>query len=218
MTALHLADAEETAELGGFLTRLLRFDKAAAVRLQTANRGLAVFARLPLGQSGPLVVRTAALAPSAPRTAAAPAAPVDVTLAAGELLEAIDATPVLALPSAITGPAWAGLLPPRHGWERLDDLPAGPLRAAVSAAVTEFRRESADQDALAESIWSRQVDPSGLTLRAVHAAHLVGLLRQAESLGLYRHPAWLRLAAPRGYVIIRRAPAPGTGLGLSPTR
>ncbi len=84
--------------------------------------------------------------------------------------------------------------------------------------MTEFRRETADQDALAESIWSRQVDPSGLTLRALHAAQLVGLLHQSDSVALYRHPAWLRLSAPRGYVIIRRAPAPGTGLGLSPTR
>ena len=62
MTALHLADPRETADLGAFLTRLLRYDKAAAVRLRTANGALALFARLPLGESGPLVIRTAALA------------------------------------------------------------------------------------------------------------------------------------------------------------
>lgn len=216
MTAVHLADPREAADLSAFLTRLLRFDKGAAVRLQTANLGLAVFARLPLGESGPLAVRTARLAAEA--DAAAPTSPVDVTLSAGQLLEAVGSAPVLELPPAITGPSWAGLLPPRSGWEHLRDLPTEPLRAAVSAAVTEFRRETADQDALAESIWSRQVDPSGLTLRALHAAQLVGLLHQSDQVALYRHPAWLRLSAPRGYVIIRRAPAPGTGLGLSPTR
>jgi hypothetical protein len=224
VTALHLADAREATDLGTFLDRLIRFDKAAAVRLQTAGHGLAVFARLPLGEGGPLAVRTARLADDPGQVddpgqaAGSPQAPVDVTLSAGELLDALDGSALLTLPPAITGPAWTGLLPPRHGWEHLRDLPTAPLRAAVAAAVTEFRRESADQDALAESIWSRQVDPSGLTLRAVHAAHLVGLLQQAESVALYRHPAWLRLAAPRGYVIIRRAPAPGTGLGLSPMR
>lgn len=238
MTDLRLADAREAADLGAFLARLIRFDKAAAVRLQTAHLGLAVFGRLPLGDSGPLAVRTAQLAEEAP---------ADLTVSAGQLLEAVDAVtaaepagippvppvapatvpaqdrpqqpaPVVALPAPITGPAWAGLLPPRKGWEHLADLPTEPLRAAVRAAVTEFRREDADPDALAESIWSRQLHPSGLTVRAVHAAHLVGLLQQADSLALYRHPAWLRLSAPRGYVIVRRAPAPGTGLGLSPMR
>ncbi|QMU68027.1 hypothetical protein [Streptacidiphilus sp. P02-A3a] len=214
MTAVHLADPREAADLGAFLTRLLRFDKGAAVRLQTANLGLALFARLPLGDSGPLAVRTARLA--AEPTGAA--APVDVTLSAGQLLEAVGSGSELELPPAITGPSWAGLLPPRGGWEHLRDLPTAPLRAAVSAAVTEFRRETDDQDALAESIWSRQVDPSGLTLRALHAAQLVGLLQQSDHVAVHRHPAWLRLSAPRGYVIVRRAPAPGNGLGLSPAR
>jgi hypothetical protein len=55
-------------------------------------------------------------------------------------------------------------------------------------------------------------------MRAVHAAHLVGLLRQSRTVALHRHPAWLRITAPRGAVIVRRAPALGAGLGLSPTR
>ncbi|MEZ0090306.1 hypothetical protein [Streptacidiphilus sp. EB129] len=241
VTALHLADPSEAADLGAFLTRLLRFDKAASVRLQTANRALAVFARLPLGDNGPLVIRTAPLADDLG---------LDRTVSAGQLLDAIDAVTVtlaaevdpagtddavgaapeaagasstapggeLVLPAAVTGPAWAGLLPPRSGWEHVTDLPTAPLGAAVRAAVTEFRRETDDADALAEAIWSRQVHPSGLTLRAVHAAHLVGLLQRTDSVALHRHPAWLRLSGPRGYVITRRAPAIGAGLGLTPTR
>ncbi|MEY9968631.1 hypothetical protein ABIA33_006715 [Streptacidiphilus sp. MAP12-16] len=215
-TALHLADTRDAAGLGTFLTRLLRYDKAAAVRLRTADEALAVFARLPLGESGPLVIRTALLARTEP-----PPEPLDRTVSAGQLLDAIepeDAGAELRLPPPITGPAWAGLLPPRTSWEHVADLPTGPLSAAVQAAVTEFRRESEDPDALAEAIWSRQVHPSGLTLRALHAAHLVGLLQQADTVALHRHPAWLRLTAPRGYVIIRRAPAIGAGLGLTPTR
>ncbi|MFC1409680.1 hypothetical protein ACEZCY_25900 [Streptacidiphilus sp. N1-12] len=251
MTALHLADPRESADLGAFLVRLLRYDKAAAVRLQTANGALAVFARLPLGESGPLVIRTVALLPQE-------ADGLDLTVSAGLLLDGIDETeaaskagveapaPVptvtvpgarqgtslgtdattttttaagtLTLPAPITGPAWAGLLPPRTSWEFVADLATGRLNAAVQAAVTEFRQESTDPDGLAEAIWSRQVHPSGLTMRALHAAHLVGLLRQSETVALHRHPAWLRLTAPRGSVIIRRAPAIGSGLGLTPTR
>ena len=224
MTRLRFADARDSADLGAFLARLIRFDKAAAVRLQTAGAGLAVFARLPLGESGPLAIRTARLAEETP---------LDLTVSAGQLLDALDVpegegesegtgagsgSGELELPGAITGPAWAGLLPPRTGWEHLADLPTEPLRAAVRAAVTEFRREGADADALAEAIWSRQVHPSGLTLRAVHAAQLTGLLQRPDEVALYRHPAWLRLSGPSGYVITRRAPAPGVGLGLTPRR
>ncbi|MFF1796409.1 hypothetical protein ACFVXQ_19675, partial [Kitasatospora sp. NPDC058263] len=66
--ALALADAGEAADLGAFLVRLLRFDRAAAVRLQAVAKQaggdgvLAVFGRLPLGSSGALAVRTARLA------------------------------------------------------------------------------------------------------------------------------------------------------------
>jgi hypothetical protein len=224
-TALRLADTRDAAGLSDFLTRLLRYDRAAAVRLRTVNQALAVFARLPLGDSGPLVIRTALLAPTEP-----PAEPLDRTVSVGQLLDAIapddtDATTEpgdlcaeLRLPPPITGPAWAGVLPPRTNWEHIADLPTEPLSAAVQAAVAEFRGESESPNDLAEAIWSRQVHPSGLTLRALHAAHLVGVLQQSDTVALHRHPAWLRLTAPRGSVITRRAPAPGAGLGLTPTR
>ncbi|WP_037605252.1 hypothetical protein [Streptacidiphilus rugosus] len=214
---LLLAEPREIPLLADFLGRLLRYDRAAAVRLQTAGETLAVFARIPLGQSGPLVIRTALLDG---------AQPLDVTVSAGQWLEELGRAQDaghdgLVLPPAITGPAWAGLLPPRVGWERVEDLDTAPLAAAVAAAVTEFRKAAtapSGGDALAEAIWSRQVHPAGLTLRALHAAHLTGLLQQTPRVTLHRHSAWLRLTAPRGSVVMRRASAPGAGLGLTPTR
>ena len=211
---LRLAEPQEAGPLADFLERLLRYDRAAAVRLQTAGTTLAVFARLPLGQSGPLVVRTARLAQPVR---------LDVTVSAGQWLDALsrDAETIgadVALPPAITGPSWAGLLPPRSGWEHVEDLAAAPLAVAVAAAIGEFRKaaEAAQGgDALAEAIWSRRVHPSGLTLRALHAAHLTGLLRQSPQLALHRHPSWIRLTAPRGPVAIRRS-TPGAGLTLTP--
>lgn len=225
MTVLQLSDASETADLAAFLARLLRYDKAAAVRLRTANHALAVFARLPLGQSGPLVIRTAPLAAAGSDESSLSLPALDLTVSAGQLLEGIDPAArsgELPLPASITGPAWAGLLPPRTAWEHVADLSTAPLDAVVRAAVTEFKRHSSDPqpdgDAVAEAIWSRQVHPSGLTVRALHAAHLVGLLQQSGTVALHRHPAWLRLTAPRGSVVVRRSPAIGAGLGLSPTR
>jgi hypothetical protein len=210
---LRLAEPQEAGPLADFLERLLRYDRAAAVRLQTAGTTLAVFARLPLGQTGPLVIRTARLAQPLP---------LDVTVSAGQWLEELvrDADGAdVALPPAITGPSWAGLLPPRSGWEHVEDLATAPLGAAVAAAIGEFRKaaEAAEGgDALAEAIWSRRVHPSGVTLRALHAAHLTGLLRQSPHLALHRHPSWLRLTAPRGSVAIRRN-TPGLGLSLTPS-
>jgi hypothetical protein len=38
MTVLHLADEREAAHLAAFLSRLLHYDRSAAVRLQAAGR------------------------------------------------------------------------------------------------------------------------------------------------------------------------------------
>lgn len=45
MTVLHLADEGEAADLAAFLSRLLHYDRSAAVRLQAAGTALAVFGR-----------------------------------------------------------------------------------------------------------------------------------------------------------------------------
>lgn len=123
MTArLAFADAGEAADLAAFLARLIHYDRAAAVRLQAradggtgrstagsgtagsgTEHGLAVFGRPPSFEV--LAVRTARLA-----------IPVelDVTVSAGELLESVDESGGTAtVPGAVTGPPWAGVLPPR---------------------------------------------------------------------------------------------------------
>jgi hypothetical protein len=244
---LRLADAREAAGLAAFLARLLRYDRAAVVRLQTAGQALAVFGRMPLGDPAPLAVRPARLA--APE-------PLDVTLAAGQLLDALEAlrqagdgdrggdpavAAELSLPPGVTGPAWAGLLPPRSGWQPVAELRAAGVVAAVSAAVAEFRAragggsDTADAggasgvpvaavagegaDAVADRLWSRPLEPvGGLPLRAAHAAQVLGFLVGAERLTVHRHQAWLRLTTPGGSIAVRRAARPGAGLGLTPVR
>ncbi|MFH8223919.1 hypothetical protein ACH4C2_32165 [Streptomyces sp. NPDC018057] len=184
MTVLHLADETEAADLAAFLSRLLHYDRAAAVRLQAAGTALAVF-----GRPAPfevLAVRAVALAK--PYEDGLDAT-LDVTVSAGELLESIDekaATGVV--PAAVTGPPWAGVLPPRGGWRREPGLPpAEALRALVSAAVAEFRsrtgglvperRTRAELDRIGREIWSRTVGETALPVRAVHAAQSLGFLR-----------------------------------------
>ncbi|MER5865299.1 hypothetical protein [Kitasatospora sp. NPDC002040] len=224
---LPLADATEAADLAAFLERLLRFDRAAAVRLQAvrAEQGpvLAVFGRLPLGSSGVLAVRSARLFGAAVEEA-------DLTVSAGQLLEGVDeAGATVWLPAPVTGPAWAGLLPPRSRWERIAATTAPEVMPELMAAVREFKQRSAGipehhrtrpaLDALADEIWSRPLTAApALPLRAAHAAYVIGFLTPGAALTAHRSGSWLRLSAPAGSVALRGTAVPGSGLGLSPLR
>ncbi|OKI04608.1 hypothetical protein A6A06_07545 [Streptomyces sp. CB02923] len=218
MTALRLADAGEAADLAAFLARLIHYDRAAAVRLQAGGGVLAVFGRPPSFEV--LAIRTARLAPNPPEpqsggpqshsypdsqsggpqsgglqsgTGIAPAAGLDLTVSAGDLLEGIDeSADSVTLPAAVTGPPWAGVLPPRGGWQQVPGLPSPQaLGRAVALAVAEFRardealpperRTRAERDRIGREIWSRTLGDTHLPLRAAHAAQSLGFLRPARA-------------------------------------
>ncbi|MDI3387062.1 hypothetical protein QIS99_12760 [Streptomyces sp. B-S-A8] len=225
MTAspLRFADAGEAADLAAFLARLIHYDKAAAVRLQAGGGALAVFGRPPSFEV--LAIRAARLAEPAE---------LDVTVSAGELLEGIDESAGRAtVPGAVTGPPWAGVLPPRGGWQQLPGLPGlDAVRRAVGIAVGEFRsrteeldpekRTRAELDRIGREIWSRPVGDTELPVRAAHAAQALGFLRPAafetgpgSGPTLLASGAWLRLRTPYGSIALRRA---GAGaLSVTPT-
>ncbi|MEV3928214.1 hypothetical protein [Streptomyces sp. NPDC053728] len=212
------ADAREAADLAAFLGRLLHYDRAAAVRLQAGGGALAVFGRPPSFEV--LAIRTVRLSG---------VHDFDVTVSAGELLEALDtdgsgdAPGVNALPAPVTGPPWAGMLPPRGGWRERPGLP-GPLdlRTGLTDAVAEFRardaalpedrRTRAERDLIGRDIWSRRVGDTELPLRAVHAAQSLGFLRPAPDfpVALLAAGPWLRLRTPYGSVALR---GEGGGIG-----
>ncbi|WP_409472062.1 hypothetical protein [Streptomyces sp. HC307] len=215
MTVLHLADEGEAADLAAFLSRLLHYDRGAAVRLQAAGTALAVFGRPPSFEV--LAIRAVRLAKPYENGLDVT---LDVTVSAGELLESVDeAAATAAVPAAVTGPPWAGVMPPRGGWRPEPGLPdADALRAMVAAAVAEFRsrtqelapegRTRAELDRIGREIWSRTVGETALPVRAVHAAQSLGFLRpvtSAEGLGFFASGAWLRLRTPYGSIAVRRA-------------
>ncbi|MFI8365950.1 hypothetical protein [Streptomyces sp. NPDC085466] len=215
LAPLHFADPREAAALAAFLTRLVHYDRAAAVRLQAGGGALAVFGRPPSFEV--LAIRTARLED---------AVDLDVTVSAGELLDGIEETAGKAVvPGAVTGPPWAGVLPPRSGWSPVEGLPgAGELRGAVAAAVAEFRRRDeelpeerrtrAERDRIGREIWSRTLGATGLPLRAVHAAQSLGFLPPHDvPVALVAAGPWLRLRTPYGSVALRTAP---TGLTFTP--
>ncbi|MGW0733613.1 hypothetical protein [Streptomyces sp. NPDC002851] len=181
---VRFADAGEAADLAAFLARLIHYDKASAVRLQAGGGVLAVFGRPPSFEV--LAIRTARLAAD---SAEALPGGLDVTVSAGELLESIDDSAGTAVvPEAVTGPPWAGVLPPRGGWREVPGLPSlDGVRRAVAVAVAEFRartealdpekRTRAELDRIGREIWSRPVGDTGLPVRAAHAAQALGFLR-----------------------------------------
>ncbi|MFE7171484.1 hypothetical protein [Streptomyces sp. NPDC057616] len=212
MTVLHLADEGEAADLAAFLSRLIHYDRSAAVRLQAAGTALAVFGRPPSFEV--LAVRAVRLAKPYENGLDVT---LDVTVSAGELLESVDESAATAqVPGAVTGPPWAGVLPPRGGWRGEPGLPApDALRATVQAAVAEFRsrtqelaeerRTRAELDAIGREIWSRTVGDTRLPVRAAHAAQSLGFLRAGVPVDLFSSGAWLRLRTPFGSVAVRRA-------------
>ncbi|WP_338703599.1 hypothetical protein V2W30_14005 [Streptomyces sp. Q6] len=218
MPVLYFADAGEAADLAAFLGRLLHYDKAAAVRLQAQAGGqaLAVFGRPPSFEV--LAIRTARLLK--PYESGIDDT-LDVTVSAGELLDALDEAGASAVvPAAVTGPPWAGMLPPRGGWERVPGCPdAEALRALVKAAVAEFRsrveelapeaRTRSELDRVGREIWSREIAGTGVPVRIAHAAASLGFLR-GDAVDLLASGAWVRLRAPYGSVALRRT---STGLG-----
>ncbi|MGW2819602.1 hypothetical protein ACWC24_01135 [Streptomyces sp. NPDC001443] len=225
MTVLHLADEGEAADLAAFLSRLLHYDRGAAVRLQAAGTALAVFGRPPSFEV--LAIRAVRLAKPYENGLDVT---LDVTVSAGELLESVDEKAVTAaVPAAVTGPPWAGVLPPRGGWRAEPGLPAPDgLCTLVAAAVTEFRsrtdelpdvrRTRTELDRIGREIWSRTVGETRLPVRVVHAAQSLGFLRAVRTsaepeLGMFSSGAWLRLRTPYGSIAVRTA---GLGtLGVS---
>ncbi|MFI9285570.1 hypothetical protein [Streptomyces werraensis] len=220
MTVLHLADEGEAADLAAFLSRLLHYDRGAAVRLQAAGTALAVFGRPPSFEV--LAIRAVRLAKPYENGLDVT---LDVTVSAGELLESVDeSAATAAVPAAVTGPPWAGVLPPRGGWRPEPGLPEPErLRRLVAASVAEFRsrteqlapeqRTRAELDRIGREIWSRTVADTGLPVRAVHAAQSLGFLRGDER-ALFSSGAWLRLRTPYGSVAVRRSGAGALGLSV----
>ncbi|MFJ9627797.1 hypothetical protein ACIQPR_16775 [Streptomyces sp. NPDC091280] len=220
MTVLHLADEGEAADFAAFLSRLLHYDRAAAVRLQAAGTALAVFGRPPSFEV--LAIRAVRLAKPYENGLDVT---LDVTVSAGELLESLDESAATArVPAAVTGPPWAGVLPPRGGWAPESGLPEPQaLRGMIAAGVAEFRsrtqelapegRTRGELDRIGREIWSRTVGETPLPVRAVHAAQSLGFLRPGGESGLFSSGAWLRLRTPYGSIAVRRA---GVGaLGVS---
>jgi hypothetical protein len=224
--ALTLAGADESADLAAYLERLLRFDRAAAVRVVGTGDAVGVYGQPPFHV---LTLRTWHLAGSAdgpdrdaasqdaanPDIADPDVVNLDVTVSAGQLLDAAAGPGPVVVPPALAGAtAWTGFLPPRRGWENLGSMPVAEVEMAAIAGIAEFKhraeampdtsRTRSAVDALAAEIWDRPLS-YGMPVRAAHAARAMAFLGagQAAAVWVSRAGRWLRLDAPFGTVVVR---------------
>jgi hypothetical protein len=125
----------------------------------------------------------------------------------------------LTLPVTVTVPlevntvTWAGISPPKGGWEPHGQTTAAHLEAAaregideVAAALPEGTGELIVERVRSE-VWGRQVDglefvPTG----AGFAAFSLGFLADDEPVQLFESGLWTRLTTSRGHVLVRRKP------------
>jgi hypothetical protein len=201
---LTFAGNDVAADLAAYLSRLLRYDKAAAVRLVTLEATAVVWGQPPfdvLSMKGFPVVGTP------PK--------LDLTLSAGELLEAIPRDgDLVSLPQPLTSAtAWRGFLPPVQGWDWSGTVPLIELETAAVAGIAEFKeraeaipdteRTRAVVDALAGEIWDRRMAFG--PLRVAHAARGMGFLGSAlaGTASVGTRGKWRRVDLPYGSIVLR---------------
>lgn len=206
---LLLADAETSKDVLTFVGRATRITDEG-VRLQAA--------------SGVLALTTAALAPhglfdQTPTVLAMRIVRADPELACDIVVSELTAGEddrQLVLPETGLSPAWAGVAPPRVGWEAHTSLPASVIAnraqwgiSAVARGATPGAGEEAVR-ALRAAIWGEPDDElAGLPRGIAFAADALGFISGEEDVPVTRSGRWTRLAFRRGHVLSRGPVASG---------
>lgn len=203
-----LLGEREAAVLTSYLDRVLRWDRAAAVRLVTRPSALGCYAAPPMGVLAFLAVPTAA-----------PIDDLDLTCSAVSLRAALDREPAadgsraLRLPPAIVGTAALADLPPADGWHLPIPGVSGDLVPLVDQAVAQYRSGVAADPSRAESLadetWEQPLW-AGLPMRVLHCARLLGFLpADGSRVAAATAGQWKRLTTGRGQVFVRSGAAVG---------
>lgn len=209
MTQLVLADTPSAQDALTFAKRAARIGDEG-VRLQAAN--------------GVLAMTTAALAPRGllDRTptvlgmrivAADPELECDLVVAD---LEASDDASALTLPETALAPAWAGVAPPRGGWQQVGTIPAATLASRAQwgiAAVAERVPTDAGEDvvrAIRGDVWGTPDEQLlGLPLGVAFAAFSLGFIGGEEEARVTGSGRWTRVTLQRGHILSRGPAATG---------
>lgn len=210
-----LADPAAALDLDRLLLRAAALEEGA-VRVQAAGRVLALTvpvltpAGLLDGTPTVLGLRAAELAEPAELDRVVPLAELRAALAEASAEPAAGPLRV-AVPAAELAVAWAGVAPPRDGWQPLGEFGVREVERIAVEGVTEVRAalpDDAGQAVLARvraAIWGRAAEAlQGLPAGAAFAAFGLGFLAPPETaVRVFGSGAWRRLGTRWGQVLCR---------------
>ncbi|GAB2674587.1 hypothetical protein [Thalassiella azotivora] len=213
--AIHLADEATREDLGTYLARARRVDPDGDARLSGHGPVLAVYVSPLHGAGLPTVVGLRTVALAEPWDG-------DLVTPLGGLTDRLarrDGGPTLPLPPVeSTGVAWAGISPPRSGWEPVGEVPSASVAASAAGGIAEIASGtpqgagSAAVATLRATVWSRSAHwsrswtasvPDG----AAFAAEALGFLPRGAPdapVAVLASGSWVRLSAPGGHVLVRK--------------
>ncbi|WP_460801820.1 hypothetical protein [Microbacterium sp. GXF6406] len=123
---------------------------------------------------------------------------------------------MLVLPESGLSPSWAGISPPRGGWEPAGDLEASTVAQRAQWGISAVARGAgagSGEEAvrsLRASIWGEpDEDFLGLPRGVAFAAHAFGFISGEEQVRVTTAGRWHRLAFSRGHVLARGPMATG---------
>ncbi|CAB4616724.1 MAG: hypothetical protein F2599_01245 [Actinobacteria bacterium] len=211
-----LADEQTAADMQAYLGRAKRLDPDGLVRLRAFGAVLAAYVAPiysgNLMDSGPTVLglRTCELAEPAELDALVPIASVQERLA--KLLSDNETVEFKIQLLETQRAPWAGISPPRQGWESLGSINESRLTQIARDGIAEVAAslpESVGGPIAARirgEIWGRGIDlESRVPTGAAFAAAGLGFLTEDEEVGLYSAEGWVRLSSEHGHVLAKAA-------------
>ena len=211
-----LADEQTAADLQAYLARAKRLDPDGLVRLRAFGDVLAAYVAPifagNLMDSGPTVLglRTCELAAPAEVDALVPIGAVQERLA--RLLGESDIKEFKIQLIETQRAPWAGISPPRQGWEQVGTINETVLTQIARDGIAEVAAslpESVGGPIAARirgEIWGRGIDlESKIPTGAAFAAAGLGFLTENEEVGLYQAEGWIRLSSEHGHVLAKAA-------------
>jgi len=212
VSTLRLPDDGTLADLVTYVGRAQRVDPQGAARLVARVGVLAAYVSPVHGGGGPTVLglRVVPLA----NTADVDTANLDTTVPLAALADRFARGPssheLQVPPMQARDATWAGMSPPRSGWEVVSAVDRELLLAAARSGVDEVAAgvpDGAGSAAVARLralVWGRDLPgvpqvPAG----AAYALEALGFVGADEPVALYAAGAWRRLTTSRGHVLTR---------------